>query len=158
MPEELKRADILLRAVAKVFDLLLIAAAWELLPRAGFYAAVFYILISDGLFNGRSIAKRIIGLQVISLRSKSPCSMRDSIIRNLPFALGMVALKVPLVGWIVFGAVCLLELVMIIGSEDSVRIGDMLAGTVVVARDSGTEEKQLGKLASMDGSSTEAAG
>ncbi len=67
MPEELKKADVLLRAVAKALDLLLIAAVWELLPKAGFYAGIFYILVSDGLFSGRSIAKKVIGLQVISL-------------------------------------------------------------------------------------------
>lgn len=153
MPEELKKADILLRAVAKALDLLLIAAVWEILPKAGFYAGIFYILVSDGLFSGRSVAKKIIGLQVISLKTKSPCTMRDSIIRNLPIAAGIILIKVPLIGWIIFAAICILELVLITGSEDSVRIGDMLANTTVVARDDKTEEKQMSKLASMEGQS-----
>ncbi len=151
MSEELKKADVLLRAVSKVLDLLLIAAVWELLPRAGFYAGVFYILVSDGLFSGRSIAKKIIGLQVISLKSKLPGTMKDSIIRNLPLAAGLIALKVPLIGWIIFCAVCLIELILITGSEDSVRIGDMLANTVVVSRDNKTEEEQAKKVATMEG-------
>lgn len=153
MPEELKKADILLRAVAKALDLLLIAAVWELLPKAGFYAGIFYILVSDGLFSGRSVAKKVIGLQVISLKTKAPCTMRDSIIRNLPIAAGIILIKVPLIGWIIFAAICILELVLITGSEDSVRIGDMLANTTVVARDDKTEEKQMSKLASMEGQS-----
>lgn len=153
MPEELKKADILLRAVSKALDLLLIAAVWEILPKAGFYAGIFYILVSDGLFSGRSVAKKIIGLQVISLKTKSPCTMRDSIIRNLPIAAGIILIKVPLIGWIIFAAICILELVLITGSEDSVRIGDMLANTTVVARDDKTEEKQMSKLASMEGQS-----
>ncbi|UCG77231.1 MAG: RDD family protein [Nitrospirota bacterium] len=153
MSEELKKADILLRVVSKALDLIIIAAAWELLPRAGFYAGIFYMLVSDGLFSGRSIAKKIIGLQVISLKTKLPCTMRDSIIRNLPIAAGLVALKVPLIGWIVFSAICLLEIVLISGSEDSVRIGDMIANTAVVVRDDKTEEKQVSKLASMEGHS-----
>ncbi len=153
MPEELKKADVLLRSVSKVLDLLLIAAVWELLPKAGFYAGVFYILVSDGLFGGQSLAKRLIGLQVISLKTKRPGSMQDSIIRNLPIALGLIAMKIPLIGWIVFGTVCVLELILIIGSEDSMRIGDMLANTTVVARDRKTEEKQVSELASMEGQS-----
>jgi hypothetical protein len=153
MPEELKKADVLLRAVAKALDLLLIAAVWELLPKAGFYAGIFYILVSDGLFSGRSVAKKVIGLQVISLKTKSPCSMRDSIIRNLPIAAGILLIKVPLIGWILFAAICILELVLITGSEDSVRIGDMLANTTVVVRDDKTEEKQMNELASMEGHS-----
>ena len=153
MPEELKKADVLLRAVAKALDLLLIAAVWELLPKAGFYAGIFYILVSDGLFGGRSIAKKIIGLQVISMKTKLPCTMRDSIIRNLPLAAGIVLIKVPLIGWVIFAAICILELVLITGSEDSVMIGDMLANTTVVARDNKTEEKQMSKMASMEGQS-----
>ena len=153
MSEELKKADVLLRAVAKALDLLLIAAVWELLPKAGFYAGIFYILVSDGLFSGRSVAKKVIGLQVISLKTKSPCTMRDSIIRNLPIAAGIILIKVPLIGWILFAAICILELVLITGSEDSVRIGDMLANTTVVARDDKTEEKQMNELASMEGQS-----
>lgn len=151
MTEELKRADVLLRAVSKVLDILLIAAVWELLPKAGFYAGVFYILVSDGLFVGRSIAKKIIGLQVISLKTKMPCTMKDSILRNLPLALGIIALKIPLIGWIIFCAIYLVELILIMGSEDSVRIGDMLANTVVVSRDNKTEAEQVEKLASMEG-------
>ena len=62
-------------------------------------------------------------------------------------------IKVPLIGWVIFAAICILELVLITGSEDSVRIGDMLANTTVVARDNKTEEKQMSKMASMEGQS-----
>ena len=153
MPEELKKADVLLRVVSKALDILLIAAAWELLPRAGFFAGIFYILVSDGLLSGRSLGKKVIGLQVISLKTKMPCSMRGSILRNLPFAIGLLSLKIPLFGWIVLGAICLLEIILIIGSADGVRLGDMLAQTTVVARDEKTEEKQVRSLASMEGQS-----
>ncbi|GBE31127.1 RDD family protein [bacterium BMS3Bbin05] len=153
MPEELRKADVFLRAVSKTLDFLLIAAVWELLPRAGFFAGIFYILISDGLFDGRSLAKQILGLQVISLKSKRACSIRDSILRNMPFAVGLAALKVPLVGWILFICICLLELILMIGSADSLRIGDLIANTSVVARDRDSGEKQPEELASMEGHS-----
>ncbi len=85
--------------------------------------------------------------------TKLPCTMRDSIIRNLPLAAGIILIKVPLIGWIIFAAICILELALITGSEDSVRIGDMLANTTVVSRDNKTEEKQMSKFASMEGQS-----
>lgn len=153
MAEELTRADILLRIVSKAVDFLLVAAAWELLPKAGFFAGVFYVLVSDGFLDGRSIGKKIIGLQVISLVSQKPCSMKDSIIRNLPFAVGIFVLKVPLVGWIISGSICILEMIIMIGSSDRMRIGDMLANTVVVTRDEKSEKKQPNKLAPLEGRS-----
>lgn len=141
MSEELKRADTLLRVVARVLDILILAAAWELLPKAGFAAGIVYILIGDGLLEGRSIGKKIIGLQVISLTSKMPCSIRESIFRNLPLAIAFIALKVPYVGWIVAMAICAIELLLIVASSDGMRAGDMLANTSVVVRSGTGKEK-----------------
>ncbi|MGW8179353.1 MAG: RDD family protein, partial [bacterium] len=134
MSEELKRADTLLRVVARVLDILILAAAWELLPKAGFAAGIVYILIGDGLLEGRSIGKKIIGLQVISLTTKTPCSIRESIFRNLPLAIGFIALKVPYVGWIVALAICVIEFLLIVAGSDGMRAGDMLANNAVVVR------------------------
>ena len=57
MSEESKRADLLLRTVAKILDFIIIAAAVEIVPRAGFFAGLAYLLIGDGLFDGRSLGK-----------------------------------------------------------------------------------------------------
>ena len=66
MSEEFKRAGLLLRTVAKILDFIIIAAAAEVLPKAGFYAGLAYLLIGDGLFDGRSLGKKIVGLRVVS--------------------------------------------------------------------------------------------
>jgi uncharacterized RDD family membrane protein YckC len=142
MPEALKRADAFLRIVAKVLDFLLIASVSELLPKAGFLTGVMYILISDSLFEGRSIGKKIIGLQVISLSSKTICSVKESILRNLPFALALLALKIPFIGWLIGGFIGLIELIMIFAGTDGMRAGDMLANTTVVMRSDKEKEKE----------------
>lgn len=144
MPEELRKADVLLRAVSKIIDVLLIASVSELLPKAGFLSGVFYILISDGLLEGRSIGKKIIGLQVISLASQAPCSIKDSILRNLPLALAVLALKIPIAGIFVCAGIVLIELVLVVGSSDGMRGGDILAGTSVVVRDGKDKEEAKG--------------
>lgn len=134
MSEELEKADALLRIVAKVLDILLIASVAELLPKAGFAAGIVYILISDGLLEGRSLGKKIIGLQVISLKSKRPCTIKDSIFRNIPFAFAIIVLKIPFIGWIISLAVLLIETILLFAGADGARAGDMLASTTVVVR------------------------
>ena len=67
MLEEPKRASLLLRSVAKTIDIIIVAAATEIIPKAGFFAGLAYLLISDGLFNGKSIGKQLTGLKVVSI-------------------------------------------------------------------------------------------
>jgi hypothetical protein len=89
MSDELKKASLLLRVFAKALDFILIAAVTEMVPKAGFYAGLSYLLISDGLFDGRSLGKRLMGLRVVSAGSGIPCSMRQSIVRNVPLGAGL---------------------------------------------------------------------
>ena len=49
----MKRAGLLVRTVARILDFILIAAVAEIVPKAGFFAGLAYLLIGDGLFNGR---------------------------------------------------------------------------------------------------------
>jgi hypothetical protein len=57
---------------------------------------------------------------------------RESIIRNLPFAVAQLAFAVPYVGWIVSVAVMAFEAVLILGNEQGRRLGDEVAGTQVL--------------------------
>ncbi len=68
MSGDVKRGSLLLRAIAKTLDFIIIAAAAEVIPKAGFFAGLAYLLIGDGLFDGRSVGKKIIGLRVVSDR------------------------------------------------------------------------------------------
>ncbi len=134
MSDELKRASLLLRIFAKVLDFILIAAVAEVVPKAGFYAGLLYLLISDGLFDGRSVGKLLIGLRVVSITSHEPCSMKESIVRNAPLGAGLLLYKLPWIGWIFIVLVSLVEFLILLGSKNGMRLGDELAKTSVVEK------------------------
>jgi uncharacterized RDD family membrane protein YckC len=132
MSEEFKKAGLLLRTVAKLLDLIIITAAVEILPKAGFFAGLAYILIGDGLFDGRSFGKRVIGLKVVSAESYKSCTFRDSILRNSTFGIGFIFYKMLWFGWIFFIIIVAFEYLILLGSKDGMRLGDEIAKTLVV--------------------------
>ena len=87
----------------------------------------------DGLFDGRSVGKKLIGLRaVFSEDHGQRVTYRESILRNASLALAYILFLIPYAGWILgplaFGAECLTT----IGDKAGMRIGDMLARTFVV--------------------------
>lgn len=132
MSGEQRRSGLLLRTAAKIIDFILIAAVIEIIPRAGYFAGIAYLLLSDGLFDGRSIGKKLLKLQVVSSETQSPCTFRESILRNSPFAVGYALLTVPWIGWIFVLIVAFFEFILVLGSKDSKRLGDEIAKTVVL--------------------------
>lgn len=145
MCAEVNRAGLLLRVSAKVLDFILIAAVAEIIPKAGFYAGLSYLLISDGLFEGRSVGKFLIGLRVVSVPGNQPCSVKESIIRNSVLAIGLLPYKLPWIGawigWIFIGAVSAVEFLILMGSKEGMRLGDELARTIVIEK-TGSKVKQ----------------
>ncbi len=79
------------------------------------------------------------GFAVKSLEDGSPCSYKQSFIRNLPFILPLVLAIVPFWGWIIGGilAVALigLELYLLYNLDSGHRLGDVMADTSVMAND-----------------------
>lgn len=132
MSEERGTAALLLRTAAKTIDFILMAAVIEILPRAGFFAGLAYLLLSDGFFDGRSIGKKLIRLQVVSTTDKSPCTFRDSILRNSTLAIGLILWIIPWIGWIFILLASGFEFILILGSRDGMRLGDEIAKTVVL--------------------------
>jgi len=133
MSEE-NKAGLLLRTVAKFLDFIIIFAALEndFIPKAGFFAGLTYLLIGDGFFNGRSLGKKLLGLRVVSADTQSPCTFRSSILRNSTLGIGLLFIKIPWFGWMVLAIIAGLEFIMLLGSSQGMRIGDELAGTIVV--------------------------
>jgi len=132
MPEEQKRAGLLLRTAAKIVDFILIAAVIEIIPRAGFFAGLTYLLLGDGFFDGRSVGKKLLKIQVVSAVTGSPCTFKDSILRNSTFAVGYVLWIVPFIGWIFILIISAVEFVLVLGSKDGMRLGDEIAKTAVI--------------------------
>ena len=131
MPEEQRRAGLLLRTAAKIVDFILIAAVIEIIPRAGFFAGLTYLLLGDGFFEGRSIGKKLLRIRVVSADTYSPCTFKDSILRNSTFAIGYVLWIVPLIGWIFILIISVVEFILLLGSKDGMRLGDEIARTSV---------------------------
>lgn len=131
MPEEPRSAGLLLRTAARVIDFILIAAALELVPKAGYFGGLAYLLLGDGFFDGRSVGKKLIGLCVVSSETNTPCTIKDSILRNSTLALGFSFWFIPWIGWVFVVAASALEFILILGSKNGKRLGDEIAKTLV---------------------------
>jgi uncharacterized RDD family membrane protein YckC len=128
----MRKADLLTRAVAGLVDLLLIIGLARLPDVFGFLSAAGYILIRDGLFDRRSIGKKLIGLRVVSSEEPGPAvTYRESIIRNVPLVAAYFFFLIPYVGWILGPLALGVECLAAIGDNAGMRIGDMLARTYV---------------------------
>jgi uncharacterized RDD family membrane protein YckC len=129
----LPRADLTTRAVAGFVDLLIIIGLARLPDVLGFLFASGYILIRDGLFDRRSIGKKLIGLRVTASDDAAPeATYRESIIRNAPFAVAYLLFLIPYAGWALGAVTVGVECLAALGDERGMRIGDLLARTMVI--------------------------
>jgi len=126
------KAQVLNRGIAKLIDLFIVVAASQMILPVGFLGGLAYILVADGFAGGRSIGKRLIGLQTVRPERRVAAGFRESIIRNLPFAVAQLAFAIPYVGWLVSVAIIVFEAVLILGNEQGRRLGDEVAGTQVL--------------------------
>jgi hypothetical protein len=126
------KADILNRFIAKFLDAILVMAAGRVLSPVGWLAGLAYVLIADGFAGGRSIGKRVTGLQTVNLRTQNVAGFKESIIRNLPLASAYLVFSVPYIGWIAAVAITAFEALLIIGNEQGLRLGDDMAHTQVL--------------------------
>lgn len=139
-PVEYVKTGILIRGIARGIDLVIVAALLEVIPKAGFFAGIAYLLIADGIFDGSSIGKKLIGLKVILVESGASCGYRESIYRNLIFAVGLLLCGlvrgIPLIGGVLVVIIpvfiIVFEGLILLGSEDGMRIGDEFAKTHVI--------------------------
>ncbi len=133
-PENRKpvRAKTLNRIIAKSIDFLIIGVLLKAVPEVGYFAGMAYLLLADGLFDGRSLGKKLIKLKVIFPEKSETCSFRESVIRNFTFALGYILMEIPLIGPILAVAILLIESLIMLGSSKGMRLGDEFAKTQVV--------------------------
>lgn len=125
------RAGLLVRCVAKAVDFILVAAAMEVLPTSGWLGGILYMLISDGLMDGRSVGKRFIGLRAVT-KDGAACTIKGSIIRNSTIAAGLLFWRIPFFGWVILLIILGVEFLLMFGSDDHTRAGDEFAGTYVI--------------------------
>ena len=129
----MRKADLTTRAVAGFVDCLLIIGLSRLPDVIGFLAASGYILVRDGLFAGRSLGKKVVGLSVSMADDPGRAAgFRESIIRNIPLAAAYGLFMIPYAGWALGPLALAVEWMAAMGDEKGMRIGDLLAGTSVV--------------------------
>jgi hypothetical protein len=126
------KAHVLNRLIAKFMDFIVIAAADRLVPPVGWLAGLAYVLIADGFSGGRSIGKRLIGLQTAVPRTGEVAGFKESIIRNSPLALAYLLFPLPFIGWALAIAITAFEALLIIGNDQGIRLGDEIAHTQVL--------------------------
>lgn len=133
------RSARVMRVFAKGIDLL-IAIMITLLfyPLGAIFGAAFLSII-DAANQGESVGKKILGFAVLNVEDRTPCSMRASIIRNLPLSIPFSLLVIPYWGFILFvlffTPIALLECYFIFRLDSYHRLGDVLADTTVIADD-----------------------
>lgn len=129
----------LTRLIAKIIDIFVVLFLSIFLYPFGVLLGIFYISISDGLKDGKSFGKKFMGFAVKSLEDGSPCSIKQSCIRNLPFSIPLFFAVIPFWGWILailIGIALIgLEIYLLYNLDSGHRLGDVMADTSVMAND-----------------------
>jgi hypothetical protein len=144
----LAKADPVKRIIAVIIDFVL-SMVVGFIPFVGGIIGALYMLFRDALpieaLEYKSIGKKLLKLSVVNI--EDPTSKIDyaaSAKRNWMFALGpimMFFLFIPILGWIIdiligIGGLILIiiEIIKIFSDEKGVRLGDKLAGTMVIEK------------------------
>lgn len=132
------------RLIAKSIDLFIVLILSVFFYPVGIILALIYIGVSDSLQNGQSVGKKFMGFAVISLENGKPCTLKQSIVRNLPFLIPLFFAIIPFWGWIfavLLGVpLIILEIYLLHKLDSGHRLGDVMADTSVMAND-GTAEQ-----------------
>ena len=138
------KADLITRLIAAVIDGVVAVILGFITILGGFVAAA-YMLLRDGfdveIINRRSIGKTVMKLRAVSLDG-TPMDLPKSATRNWMFALGGLIhalLFIPFLGWVLIPFVAIaafiivvVEIYLVVTSDDGRRWGDKLAGTKVI--------------------------
>jgi hypothetical protein len=142
----LSKADPVKRIIAFVIDAV-VSMIIGMIPLVGGIIGALYMLLRDALpieaLEYKSVGKKLLNLSVVN--TQDPTAEIDyaaSAKRNWMFALGPIMLffvLIPIFGWIIdilLGIALLIllitEIVRIFSDEKGVRLGDKMAGTMVI--------------------------
>ena len=132
---DMKKASVFKRILARLVDGLVAWAFALVLPPLGILVGLLYLAVADGVQKGQSLGKMVFGLEVVT-SDGSPCDLKASIYRNIPFELALLFAAVPLLGWILLIIagipILLIELWLVIADHNVSRLGDRIAGTTVI--------------------------
>ncbi|MGC3997191.1 MAG: RDD family protein [Anaeromyxobacter sp.] len=129
------KANLTLRGLARAVDFALAFALMKSSVQVGPLLAALYLLSADGLMNGQSLGKRLLGVRAVVVPRRAPATWHDSWLRNAPFALVVVFLSVPVLWPVLLFAgmpILGLETWFVLTDRLGIRVGDIFADTQVV--------------------------
>ena len=142
----LSKADPVKRIIAFVIDAI-VSMLIGLIPLVGGIIGALYMLLRDALpievLEYKSVGKKLLNLSVVNVEDPgAKIDYAASAKRNWMFALGPIMvffILIPIIGWIIdilLGIALLIllitEIVKIFSHEKGVRLGDKMAGTMVI--------------------------
>jgi uncharacterized RDD family membrane protein YckC len=132
------KVALLARLLAKSIDLFIVLILSIFFYPFGILLALIYMGVCDSLQEGQSVGKKFIGFSVISLIDGSPCSLRQSIVRNLPIMLPLFFAIIPIWGMIISILIGIplfvFELYLLFKLDSGHRLGDVMADTSVMGQ------------------------
>lgn len=135
------KVSVLNRVAAKMIDLVVVVTLAAILPRPlGPLLGFFYSLTADGMnfgpFQGQSVGKKLMKLQVLNVIRKKPASLRDSALRNAPVGVATFFAIIPIWGWLILALIgvplMVMEIYLMLSVETGHRLGDVMGDTEVV--------------------------
>ncbi|OFZ83184.1 MAG: hypothetical protein A2583_01850 [Bdellovibrionales bacterium RIFOXYD1_FULL_53_11] len=136
------KASITNRIVAKIIDIIIVVAVAVILPYPlGPLLGFIYSILADGMnhgpFKGQSIGKKIMKLQVVSLKQeRMPAGYKDSAFRNAPVGVATFFAIIPIWGWIILALIGLplmaIEIYLMVRIDTGHRLGDVMGDTEVI--------------------------
>ncbi|NBX76655.1 MAG: hypothetical protein EBQ92_08880 [Proteobacteria bacterium] len=127
------------RCIAKGIDLVLVMVVFfvgkTLWGPLGPLLGACYAAVQDSFSDGQSVGKRIIGLRTLDEGTGIACSAAGSCMRNLPLVLTVLCATIPVVwAFVLLAALSFvfLEIYLIFSLETGVRLGDVMANTLIV--------------------------
>ncbi len=143
------------RLIAKAIDLFIVLILIALFKLFGVLVGLTYLCLCDAMYDGQSIGKRLMGFAVISLEDGKPCSVKQSIVRNLPLSFPIMFALIPpwgiIVSFLLFIPLALLEVYFIFRLDSGHRFGDVMADTSVIGNDPYRMDIRKAKESAFDG-------
>jgi len=135
-PSGYPKASLILRGGARLIDAAIAYALYASTGPAGIVMALLYILFADGMLQGQSPGKKIFGVKVVYLPTRSGARHRDSVLRNAPFGLILILSMMPELGTRAFFAglavIGSIEALQVWRDKEGLRLGDTWAQTQVI--------------------------
>ncbi len=135
------KVHVLHRVAAKLVDILIIMTVAALLPYPlGPFLAVMYSLFGEVIplqnWRGQSVGKKLLHLRVHCVPASRKFTWKESMQRNAPVGFVTLFALIPVWGWLILGMVgfplMVMEVYLMIRSEQGQRLGDIMGSTEVV--------------------------